>query len=155
MNTWLPSMSGVMYAGVMTADEEVIAQLQQKARVLEWEVQRRILVEHALAARDRELSDFLENALEGLLKVGPDGTVFWINGAGLELLGRSEAQAVGHSIEDFHLDPHHARDSLRSLLAGRTLRNHSTELCRSDGSARHVRIVANGQWDAGRLVYSR
>ena len=58
-----------------------------KAGALELEVQRRIMVERALADRDRELSDFLENALEGLLKVGPDGTVFWVNGAALELLG--------------------------------------------------------------------
>src|SRR6185312_3783834 len=68
---------------------QLIAQLQQKARALEWEVQRRIMAERALAERDSELSDFLENALEGLLKVGPDGTVFWINSAGLELLGCS------------------------------------------------------------------
>jgi PAS domain-containing protein len=69
---------------------KLIAQLQQKGRALEWEAQRRIMVERALAERDRELSDFLENALEGLLKVGPDGTVLWVNGAALELLGCSD-----------------------------------------------------------------
>src|SRR6185437_6949562 len=73
---------------------KAIAQLQEKARTLEWEVQRRITVERALAERDRELGDFLQNALEGLLKVGPDGTVFWVNGAGLELLGCSEAHCI-------------------------------------------------------------
>jgi len=134
---------------------KLIAQLQQKARALESEVQRRILVERALAERDRELSDFLENALEGLLKVGPDGRVFWVNGAGLELLGCSDAEVVGGSIEDFHFDPGDARDSLRRLLAGETLRDHTTVLRGSDGSMRHVRIAANGQWDAGRLIYSR
>ncbi|HEY6517485.1 MAG TPA: PAS domain S-box protein [Steroidobacteraceae bacterium] len=134
---------------------ELIAQLEEKARALEWEVQRRIMVERTLADRDRELSDFLENALEGLLKVGSDGTVFWVNGAGLELLGCDVAQCVGRSIDEFHLDPDDAADSLRRLRAGETLCNHATALRRSDGSVRHVRIAANAQWDAGRLIHSR
>ena len=133
----------------------LIAQLQQKARALEWEAQRRTMVERALADRDRELSDFLENALEGLLKVGPDGTVFWVNGAGLELLGSSEAHCIGRSIEDFHLDPDDARESLRRLLAGGTLRNHATVLRGMDGAVRHVRVAANAHWDAGKLIHSR
>ena len=135
-------------------DHELMA-LQQKARALEWEVQRRVLVECALAERDRELSDFLENALEGLLKVGPDGRVFWVNRAGLELLGQAEAETFGLSIEDFHLDPSDAQDTLRRLLAGETLQDHPTELRRGDGSVRHVRINANAQWDAGKLIHSR
>ncbi|MDE2050395.1 MAG: PAS domain S-box protein [Gammaproteobacteria bacterium] len=134
---------------------KLIAQLQQKARALEWEAQRRSMVERALAERDRELRDFLENALEGLLKVGPDGTVFWINGAGLELLGCAGEECIGRSIEDFHADPRDARESLGRLLAGQTLRDHATVLCRSDGSSRHVRIAANAQWDAGKLIHSR
>jgi len=133
----------------------LIAQLQQKAHALEWEVQRRIMVESALAQRDRELSDFLENAHEGLLKVGPDGTIFWINGAGLELLGCGEAECAGHAIEDFHLDPRDARESLSRLLGGESLRNHATALRRGDGSIRHVRIAANALWDAGKLIHSR
>jgi len=138
------------------ARPQLVAQLQQKARALEWEVQRRIMVERALAERDRELSDFLENALEGLLKVGPDGTVFWVNAAGLELLGcGSDMQCVGRPIEDFHLDPCDGRTSLQRLLAGETLHDHATVLRRSDGSVRHVRIAANAQWDAGKLIHSR
>jgi PAS domain S-box-containing protein len=133
----------------------LIAQLQQKARSLEWEVQRRVMVERALAERDRELSDFLENALEGLLKVGPDGTVFWINAAGLDLLACGEAQCIGRSIADFHLDPQDARESLRRLLAGETLRDQPTVLRRSDGAIRHVRVAANAHWDAGKLIHSR
>lgn len=137
------------------ARAQLIAQLKQKARALECEVQRRILVEHALAERDRELTDVLENALEGLLKVGPDGTVFSVNGAGLELLGCREAECVGRSIEDFHVDPLDARESLRRLLAGESLRNHATTLYGRDGSVRHVRVAANALWDAGRMIHSR
>jgi PAS domain S-box-containing protein len=137
------------------AQLKLIAQLQEKARALEWEIQRRIMLEQALADCDRELSDFLENALEGLLKVGPEGTVFWVNGAGLELLGCEASQCVGRSIEEFHLDSGDAVDSLRRLLAGETLRDHATVLRRSDGAVRHVRIAANSQWDAGKLMHSR
>jgi PAS domain S-box-containing protein len=134
---------------------KLIAQLQQKARALEWEMQRRTLVERALAERDRELSDFLENALEGLLKIGPDGTVFWANRAGLELLGCAQAECIGRSIEDFHFDPQDAKESLRRLLAGETLRDHPTVLRRADGSTHHVCIAANAHWDAGKLIHSR
>jgi PAS domain S-box-containing protein len=133
----------------------LVAQLKEKARALEWETQRRIMAEQALADRDRELSDFLENALEGLLKVGPDGIVFWVNGAGLELLGCEAAQCIGRSIEEFHLNPGDAVDSLRRLVAGETLRDRATVLRRSDGAVRHVRIAANSHWDAGRLMHSR
>ncbi len=126
-----------------------------KERALESEIQRRITVERALADRDRELSDLLENALEGLLKVGPDGTVCGVNGAALELLGCDEAHCVGRSIGEFHLDPADAAESLRRMLAGETLRNHATALRRSDGSVRHVRIAANSHWDADRLIHSR
>ena len=125
------------------------------AGALELEVQRRIIVERALADRDRELTDFLENALEGLLKVGPDGTVFWVNGATLELLGCDGTQCVGRSIGEFYLDPGDAADSLRRLQAGETLHNHATALRRGDGSVRQVRIAANSHWDAGKLVHSR
>jgi PAS domain S-box-containing protein len=126
-----------------------------KAGALELEVQRRIMVERALADRDRELTDFLENALEGLLKVGPDGTVFWVNGATLELLGCDGTQCVGRSIEEFYLDPGDATESLRRLQVGETLHNHATALRRGDGSVRQVRIAANSHWDAGKLVHSR
>ena len=113
------------------------------------------MVERTLAERDRELSDFFENALEGILKVGPDGTVLSVNGAGLELLGGADAHCIGRPIEDFHLDPGDARESLRRLLAGETLHDHATVLRRrGDGSIRHVRIGANAQWDAGKLIYS-
>ncbi len=126
-----------------------------KAGALESEVQRRIMVERALADRDRELSDFLDNALEGLLRVGPDGTVFWMNGAALELLGCDATQCVGKSIEEFYLDPDDATESLRRLQAGEMLHDHPTALRRSDGSVRQVRIAANSHWDAGTLIHSR
>jgi len=150
---WLSGQSRVQ--PTLEARPMLIAQLEQKERALEWEVQRRTMVEHALAERDRELNDFIENALETLLKVGPDGRIFWVNGAALELLRCTEAQCVGRSIEDFHPDPLEARKSLGRLLAGETLRNHATALRRSDGSIRHVRIAANALWDAGKLIYSR
>ncbi|HEY2036603.1 MAG TPA: PAS domain-containing protein, partial [Steroidobacteraceae bacterium] len=118
------------------SEQELMAVLQQKACALEWEVERRSTLERALAERDRELTDFLENALEGLLKVGPDGTVFWVNPAGLELLGGGDAQCIGRSIEHFYLDPRAARQALQRLLAGETLRDHPAVLRRNDGSTR-------------------
>ncbi len=133
----------------------VITTLEQKARALEWEVQRRIMVERSLAQRERELSEFLENATEGLLKVGADGMVFSINRAGLELLDCGAGECIGRRVSDFLERPAEAAELLRRLTGGETLRNHAATLRRRDGTRRHVRISANALWDAGRMTHSR
>jgi PAS domain S-box-containing protein len=133
----------------------VMTTLEQKARALEWEVQRRILVERSLAQRERELSEFLEHATQGLLKVGADGTVFWINRAGLELLGCGAEECIGRKVSEFHESPAEAAELLRRMSGGETLRNHAITLRRRDGALRHVRLSANALWDAGRMIHSR
>ena len=47
-------------------------------------VEHRKEVEKALLQRERELSDFFENALEGIHQVGPDGVILWANKAELK-----------------------------------------------------------------------
>ena len=54
-----------------------------------------------IARREKELADFLENAAEGLHRVGRDGTILWANAAELEMLGYAEDEYVGHGIAEF------------------------------------------------------
>jgi hypothetical protein len=63
------------YSHLETSGERLaeVCKLQQRARMLESEIRRRKAIEHTLAARERELSDFLENAPQAMHSVGPDG----------------------------------------------------------------------------------
>jgi PAS domain S-box-containing protein len=57
-----------------------------------------------LRRRERELSDFIENASIGLHWVGADGTILWANQAELDLLGYTREEYVGCHIAEFHAD---------------------------------------------------
>ena len=83
---------------------DTIAALQQRAASLEAEIAKRKAAEQTLRERERELADFLENAVEGLHRVGADGTILWANRAELELLGYSEDEYVGHHFGEFYVD---------------------------------------------------
>ncbi len=52
-----------------------VTQLQQKAAVLEREIRARRVAEGALARREQELSEFLDNAVVGIQQVSPEGTI--------------------------------------------------------------------------------
>jgi PAS domain S-box-containing protein len=132
-----------------------ISQLQQKALSLESEVRERRATQRALARRERELADFLDNSLEGLHKVGPDGTIQWANAAELRLLGYSAQEYVGRSIREFHADADVISDILRRLLAGEDLYDQPARLRCKDGSIKHVLIHSNALWEDGKFVHSR
>ena len=83
----------------------IVARLQQKASALETEVARRKETEHALERRERELADFVENAVEGLHRVGagrhassgptrPSSTCS----------ATTPEEYVGHHVAEFHAD---------------------------------------------------
>jgi PAS domain S-box-containing protein len=143
------------YTALENADDRLrnVSQLQQKAS--SFEAAQRRETQKALARREEELSDFLENAAEGLHKVGPDGRILWANRAELALLGYSAEEYVGHPIAKFHVDPEVIEDILASLMRGETVSNRAARLRCKDGSVRHVLIHANGYWEDGRFVHSR
>ena len=145
------------YTALTCPDERLaaISQLQQKARTLHNEVRERRATQRALARRERELSDFLESALEGLHKVGPDGTILWANKAELDMLGYSAEEYIGHNISEFHADRAVIADILRRLLAGESLYDQPARLRCKNGSVKHVLIHSNGLWEDGRFVYTR
>jgi PAS domain S-box-containing protein len=105
--------------------------------------------------REEELSDFVENAVVGLHRVGPDGTILWANAADHELLGYSADEYIGHNIAEFHADRETLCTILENLVEGRTLHDQPAALKCKDGSVRHVVISSNAHFENGRFVNTR
>ncbi len=145
------------FIGTAIPDElqRQIARLQQKAAALETEVARRRQVEQALRERERELSDFLENAVEGLHKVGADGTILWANKAELDMLGYSPEEYIGHSIIEFHADREAIQRILETLKSGEALYDCTATLRCRDGSLKHVQIHSNVLFENGKFIHTR
>jgi PAS domain S-box-containing protein len=108
-----------------------------------------------LRRRERELSDFIENASVGLHWVGADGTILWANQAELDLLGYTREEYVGHSITEFHADGPVIGDILHRLTNKETLHNYEARLKSKDGSVRHVLINSNVMWEEDKFVHTR
>jgi PAS domain S-box-containing protein len=132
-----------------------LVRLERKALALDAEVARRQEAERALLWREQELADFVENAAEGLHRVGCDGTILWANKAELEMLGYSREEYVGHHIAEFHLDTQVIDSILATLLSGGTLIDQPARLRCKDGSVKHVLIHSNGSFEDGKLRSTR
>jgi len=150
----VPAESYDRRANTRDQDRELAA-LQQRATALEGEVAHRRQIEETLRQRDRELTDFLENATEGLHWVGPDGIVLWANRAELELLGYARSEYVGHHVSEFHADAVVAADILERLASDETLHGYEARLRAKDGSIKHVLINSSVYREDGRFVHSR
>jgi PAS domain S-box-containing protein len=146
-----------------------IALLQQRSRALEHEIAEREKLERSLRAaleegrqsearlreREHDLRDFLENGVEGLHCVGPDGRILWANRAELQLMGYEEEEYVGRHIADFHVDAEVIGGILDDLHAGKSVREREARLRRKDGSVRTVLINSNVLWREGTFAYTR
>ena len=108
-----------------------------------------------LRRRERELSDFIENASVGLHWVGADGSILWANQAELDLLGYTREEYVGRMITEFHVDEDVINDILRRLTNRETLHDYEARLRCKDGSVRHVLINSNVMWEEDRFVHTR
>ena len=106
-------------------------------------------------ASPAELADFVENAVEGLHRVGPDGTILWANRAELQMLGYEWDEYVGRHIAEFHVDPETIDYILTTLLSGGALYDQPARLRCKDGSIKRVLIHSNGHFDDGQLRYTR
>jgi PAS domain S-box-containing protein len=132
-----------------------IAILQQQAKALECEVGRRKTIEKALHKRERELSDFLENAVEGMHRLGPDGKILWANKAELELLGYTKEEYIGRHVAEFHVDQDAAREILDKLKRGITLYNYPAKIRCKNGNVKHVLVHSNAIVENGKLISTR
>ena len=126
----------------------LLAELQQRSGALERE---------AVARREaqEELADFLDNAVVGLHKVGPDGTILWANDAELRMLGYARDEYVGRNIAEFHADVPALERILDRLSAGESIRDTPVRLRGKDGGYRHVLLSSNALIRDGKLVHTR
>jgi len=139
-----------------------ISLLEQRARALEAEIREREALELrlretvlALQKREKDLRDVLENAVEGIHLVGPDGVIQWANNAELELLGYLPEEYIGRSITDFHVDSDVLCDLLQRLSRGETVHNYASRLRHKDGSIRHVLVNSNVRWEGETFRHTR
>ena len=120
------------------------------------DISERRKAESALRQRERELTDFIENATVGLHWVSADGTILWANRAELEMLGYESEEYVGHNISEFHAD-HETIDEILALLTGESvLNNYEVRLRHKDGSIRYGLISSNVLWnERGEFMHTR
>ncbi len=132
-----------------------ISLLQQKARVLDAEKAGRREAEQSLHLRQQELSDFIENALEGLHQVGPEGKILWANPAQLKLLGYTAGEYIGHQLAEFYVDRARFDEFWNRLMRGENIYDFPAALRCKNGSTRHVLIHSSGLWEGGKFLYTR
>ncbi|WP_233202950.1 ATP-binding protein [Chitinimonas sp. BJB300] len=145
-----PSTSSTRAEEVMAASD-----LQQKAIALQGEATKQAVFEQTLTHREKELSEFLENATEGIHRVAADGTILWANRAELTLLGYEEKEFFGQNIVKFHVDQDLIRSLLEKLTNGESLFNQPASLRCKNGAIKHVLINSNGYFEQGALSYTR
>jgi PAS domain S-box-containing protein len=148
---------GESYTDLTTEDarSRSVSRLQQKAQALDMETAERKDAQKALRRRETELTDLLENALEGVQRSGPGQQILWANRAVLKLLGYEEREYVGKSFADFFAERSYAEEFWAKLMRGEEVYDYPAELRRKDGSIAHVVIRANGLWENGTFVHTR
>jgi PAS domain S-box-containing protein len=102
-----------------------------------------------------DLRDFVENAPEGLRRVGPDGLILWANRTELDMLGYKREEYIGHHIAEFHADAPVIEDFLARLASGETLLEREARMVCKDGSIRHVLVNSNALFEGGKFIHTR
>jgi PAS domain S-box-containing protein len=108
-----------------------------------------------LREKERQLTDFMENATVGLQWLAADGTVLWANKAQAEFLGYRVDEYTGRNIREFHVFPACADSILRSLAGNERLKNFETRLRTKNGSVRLAMLDADVFWRNGQFVHAR
>jgi PAS domain S-box-containing protein len=152
-----PVLPAESYSALTTEADRLraISLLQQKARVLDAEKAGRKEAEKSLHLRQKELSDFIENALEGLHQVGPEGKILWANPAQLKLLGYTAKEYIGRHLADFYVERKRFDEFWSRLMRGEVIYDFQAALRCKDGSIKHVLIHSSGLWEDGKFVYTR
>ena len=111
--------------------------------------------EEQLRQSQRQLTDFVENATEGLHWLGPDGMILWANKAELDLLGYTREEYIGHHIAEFHADPSVIKDIIFRLANKEKLYGYEARLRRKDGTIKHVLVNSDALWEDGKFLRTR
>ena len=108
-----------------------------------------------LRRKEKDLSDFLENAPVGIQWITKDGRIMWANREELHLVGYTRQEYLGRHLSEFYADPSALSDILERLKQGETLFNYEARLRCKDGSIKQVLINSNVRWDHGNFVHTR
>ena len=108
-----------------------------------------------LSRREKDLSDFIENAAVALHWVAEDGTILWANRAELELLGYAREEYVGRNITEFHADERAIHDILCRLKNNEELHGVEARMRCKDGTIRYVSINSSVYREGERFVHTR
>lgn len=109
----------------------------------------------ALLRSVANLRDFVENAPEGLRRVGRDGRILWANQEELNMLGYTREEYIGHHISEFYADELVIEDLLTRLASGETLREREAQMVCKDGSILHVMLNSNALFEDGKFIHTR
>jgi PAS domain S-box-containing protein len=131
------------------------AELFDRNQQLQQEIQQHQQTEEALIRSQRDLRDFVDNAVVGLHWVDKDGTILWANQAELDLLGYTASEYIGHSITEFHVDQDLIADILQRLLSNQPIQNYEAPLRCKDGSTCLVSIDSSSSWKDGNFSHTR
>ena len=145
------------YSALPTDEERLrsISQLQQKVQALETAKMERTDAQNSLRRKQSELADLLENAVEGVQRVGADQKILWANKALLHLLGYSPDEYVGRPFSEFHVNENSFAEYWRRLMQGEDIYDCPFELRCKDGSVKQVQIYSNGLWEKGVFIHTR
>jgi PAS domain S-box-containing protein len=148
---------GESYTGLTSEDARLrnVSRLQQKAQALDVETTERKEAQQKLRQGEAELTDFLENALEGVQRSGPDQKILWANKAVLKLLGYTEKEYVGQPFATFFNNQSCFDEFWAKLMRGEEVYDCPAELRCKNGSIAHVVIRSNGLWKNGGFVHTR
>ncbi len=152
-----PVLPAESYTALTTEAERLraISLLQHKASVLETEKAGRKEAEQSLHLRQKELSDIIENALEGIHQVGPEGKILWANPAQLKLLGYAANEYIGHDLAEFYVDRKRFDEFWKRLRRGEIIYDFAAALRCKDESIKEVLIHSSGLWEDGKFLYTR
>jgi PAS domain S-box-containing protein len=152
-----PVLPAESYTALRSPAERLraISLLQHKAKALETEKAGRREAEKSLHLRQKELSDFFENAVEGLHQLGLDGEILWANPAQLKLLGYAADEYIGHQLAEFYVDRQRFDEFWQRLMRREIIYDFPAALRCKDGSIRHVLIHSSGLWENGKFLYTR
>ncbi len=148
---------GESYAALSTDEERLrsITYLQLKEQALETANVERREAQNGLLRKQSELAELLENAVEGVQRVGVDHKILWANKALLSLLGYSATEYVGHDTGDFYVDRNVFAEYWQRLMQGEDIYDYPAQLRCKDGSVKRVQIYSNGLWENGEFVHTR
>ena len=146
--TGLPPQHAQRLAREIAHREEVERTLRESLRDLRAK-------DEELLRSTEEVRDLVENAVVGLHRVAPDGTILWANQAELQMLGYTAEEYVGHPLSHFYFDRDAVGEILARLGRGEALHDLEAQMRAKDGSVRHVLISSNAYFEEGKFVHTR